>query len=382
MGRVKTTDDTAYRLLRRHLDRQAVGFPATRSGAEIRFLRRMFRPEEASLAMHISYRPTTMAEILESLGGGASEEEVRLLLDSMALRGAIGCRRKDGVDHWFLMPMVIGMYEAQDGKPTPDFLKDAGEYMSTLAYGKSLLETRPSQMRTIPVNASVSADHTVATYNQVKEILDASEGPFVLLPCICRETRAMQGKSCELTEREYTCFAMGSMARMVLRRGHGREVDREEALRTLEENVEEGMVLQPANAQKPEFICSCCGCCCGMLRMQKMLPHPVDFWTTDYRAEVDPGLCTGCGVCAERCQVDAVVVKGSPAKAVVNDTRCIGCGLCVTACPAGALRLVRREGEPPPPMDEEDLNDTIRANRRGRFGRFVMTLKVLLRMRQ
>jgi ferredoxin len=342
----------------------------------------MFTPEEAELALHISYRPTSLESVMESTGGSLPEDEVKKLLDAMALRGAIGYKEKDGVGHWFVMPMVIGMFEAQDGKPTPDFLRDAGDYMTTITWGKSLLETKPSQMRTIPINASIPAEHTVATYNQVRAILEESPGPFVLLPCICRESRAMQGKTCDVTEREETCFAMGSMAKMVLRRGHGREVSREEAIQVLEKNVEEGMVLQPGNAQKPEFICSCCGCCCGMLRMQKMLPHPIDFWTTDFQAVVDTDSCTGCGICVKRCQVDAVRMKGSPPRAVIGCTRCIGCGLCVPVCPAGAIRLVQREGTPAPPVDEEDLNDTIRENRRSGFGRFVMMLKVLLRMRQ
>jgi ferredoxin len=39
--------EAIYRLLQRHLDAQAVGFPATRSGADIRLLKLMFTPDEA-----------------------------------------------------------------------------------------------------------------------------------------------------------------------------------------------------------------------------------------------------------------------------------------------------------------------------------------------
>ncbi|NOQ21579.1 MAG: 4Fe-4S ferredoxin [Candidatus Aegiribacteria sp.] len=376
------TDHGAYRLLQKHLDRQAVGFPATRSGAEIRFLKRMFTPEEARLALYLSYRPSSLQTIMLTALGEYTEEMAVQLLDSMSMKGAIGFKERGNEDYWFVIPMVIGMFEAQDGCPTADFLKDAGEYMSTVAFGKSILATEPSQMRTIPINVSISPEHTVATYDQISLLIGNSVGPFVALPCICRESRAIQGEVCEMTSRAETCLAMGSMAAMILRRGHGREVNREEALGILQQNQDDGLVLQPSNAQRAEFICSCCGCCCGMLRMQKMLPHPIDFWVTSFQAEINTDLCTGCGLCAKRCQVDAVVLKGSPKKAVIGKTRCIGCGLCVPTCPTDAIRLITREQEAVPPMNEEELNDTIMSNKKGAVGRFLMFLKILLRMRQ
>ena len=49
-------DDTIYRSLQKHLDKQAVGFPAAWSGAEIRLLKRLFAPDEAKLALHLTYK--------------------------------------------------------------------------------------------------------------------------------------------------------------------------------------------------------------------------------------------------------------------------------------------------------------------------------------
>lgn len=382
MRTCNVSDSSVYRLLQKHLDRQAVGFPATRSGSEIRFLKRMFTPEEAGLALHLSYRPSSLQAIMLTASGEYTEERTVQLLESMLMKGAIGFKKRENEDYWFVLPMVIGMFEAQDGYPTVDFLKDAGKYMSTIAFGKSILATEPSQMRTIPINVSISPEHTVATYDQINLLVENSVGPFVVLPCICRESRAIQGEVCEVTSRTETCFGMGSMAAMVLHRGHGREVSREEALSILKQNQDDGLVLQPSNAQQPEFICSCCGCCCGMLKMQKMLPHPIDFWVTSFQAEVNSDICTGCGLCVKRCQVDAVVLKGSPKKAVIVKTRCIGCGLCVPTCPADAIRLIPKEHETVPPMTEEELNDTIMSNKKSAMGRFLMFLKILLRMRK
>jgi len=371
-----------YRRLQRHLDGQALGFPAARSGADLRFLKRMFGPDEARLALHLSFRPATLPRIMRTAGEEFTESRAAELLESMLAKGSIGSRDTGEGESWFLLPMVVGMFEAQDGRPSKEFLRDAMAYMGTKAYGKSLLAAQPSQMRTIPIGESIAAEHSVATWDRVSEIIGRASPPFVILPCICRETSAMRGSSCRVTSRTETCLAMGSMAATILKRGSGREIGRSEALSIIAENQKDGLVLQPANAREPEFICSCCGCCCGMLRIQKMLPHPIDFWTAGHLARVDAEKCTGCGACVRKCQVDAVLLKGSPPRAVVAGTRCIGCGLCVTACPVDAVRLESREDAPTPPQNYDDLYETIAANRKGPLRQLTMLLKVLLRMRQ
>ena len=46
-----------YKKLAKHLDRLPGGYPATKSGVELRILRRLFDPEEAALAMKLSLIP-------------------------------------------------------------------------------------------------------------------------------------------------------------------------------------------------------------------------------------------------------------------------------------------------------------------------------------
>jgi ferredoxin len=381
-GNNTSTGDRIYRLLQRHLDKQAVGFPSTRSGADVRFLKRLFTPDEARVALHLSYKPTPTEQVIEDVSSDFPAEQTERLLESMLMKGAIGMKEHDGSKRWCVLPMVIGMFEAQDGSPTPGFLADAGAYMSSPAYRTAFLAVKPSQMRTIPVNESVSVEHNVATYDQIRAIVDACEGPFVVVKCICRESRVLRNETCETTSRLETCLALGDMAKAVLGRGHGREVERDEVLAILDQNQADGLVLQPANAKKPEFVCSCCGCCCGMLSFQKMLPHPIDFWTSNFYAEVDLEACSGCGKCVSRCQVDAVTIAGESKKAKVNLSRCIGCGLCVPTCPSDAIRLRKKQVEEVPPEDEEALYDQIMANKKGLLGRLAMLLKVRLGMRQ
>jgi Na+-translocating ferredoxin:NAD+ oxidoreductase RNF subunit RnfB len=272
------------------------------------------------------------------------------------------------------------MYEGKDGNPSRAFIEDADRYMSTFGFGRALLNADPPQMRTIPVNRSIEVEpNRVATFDQVEGIVASAQGPFVVIPCICRERKALHGEPCQKTTRRETCLGFNEMAAMILARGHGREVDREEVLDILEESQKEGLVLQPANTRSPDFICSCCGCCCGMLNMQKMLPHPAEFWARRFMAYVDHDACSGCGRCVDRCQVGAVSLSGKDSPvAVVNDARCIGCGLCVTTCRPAAIRLQPIEDSVLPPRDEDELYEEIKSNRRGAWAQFQTLLRVAI----
>jgi ferredoxin len=169
---------------------------------------------------------------------------------------------------------------------------------------------------------------------------------------------------------------------MFLRRKHCREVTRDEVLAILRQNEDDGLVLQPANTRQPEFICSCCGCCCGMLSYQKFLPHPADFWSSNYYAEVSIEACAHCGTCVSRCQVNAVTLTGPSGEAQVDLSRCIGCGICIPTCPSDAIRLKQRDTATVPPKDEEALCDEIMANKKGAAEKLQMVLKVALKMKQ
>lgn len=371
------SEDIPYRQLQRHLDLQPVGFPRVRSGTDIRLLKHLFTPEEAGLARCLTYKPAALPSILQRMPGGSRPEQVEWLLDGMFMKGAIGCKERSGERLWYLMPLVVGMFEAQVGNMTRGFLAASAAYMRTLGFGRSFLSVKPSQMRTIPVSISIPLEQPVATYDHVRRLVDASGGPFVVLPCICRKLKAMKRQPCKQTAREESCLAVGETAAMCLRRGMGRAVTRDETLAILQENERDGLVLQPSNTQRAEFVCSCCGCCCGMLAVQKMLPRPLDFWTSNFYAAVDQDACGGCSRCVERCQVGAVSVRGPDGLAAIDPNRCIGCGLCVPTCPAKALRLVKKEKETVPPVDEEALHAEISENKRGYFGQLATLLKVV-----
>ena len=372
-------ENQVYVKLQKHLDKQVVGFPATRSGAEIKLLKHIFTPDEAEIACCLSYK----YEPLETIFGRAgrivdSLEELECCLGRILKNGGIESKTKDGIRHYCNAPLLVGMYEFQGNRLTTEFLEDFNAYTSDRKFGLEFLGTKLPQMRTIPVARSIHPQHNVSTFDEVMTLMQQAQAPFAILDCICRKKKSIEGGACEVTDRRETCLAIGPMARMALQSGIGREISREEATTTIEQNQKQGLVLQPSNTEQAEFICSCCGCCCGMLGIHRDLPKPLDFWVANFYAAVDRVTCEGCGACAKRCQVGAVSVAAKKQPAVVDRDRCIGCGLCVPACPTQSITLVKKPDEVRPPQTREDLHDILVAGRKGRLEKLKLAGKLIV----
>lgn len=371
-------EEQVYRDLQKHLDSNTLGFPAAKSGADIRLLKLMFNQDEARLAMHLSYKPRTAGQVHETAKEtGLSLEDAEKTLDMMVKNGVIGRIEREGAVLFHIMPMVVGMYEGQLGRLTPEFFSAYREYASTMAFGLSLVGSELPQMRTIPVGESITVEHHVTNYDHVTELIESTEDPIGIMECICRKNKSMMGEPCQQTSRLETCMTFGDWAKNFIDTGTAREISKEEALDIIRQNVAEGLVLQPSNSQKIEFICSCCGCCCGMLTMQKMLPKPLDFWVTNFHSEVNPEACTGCGTCVDTCQVDAVSIDESSNVARINLKRCIGCGNCVINCPSEAISLIKNEKETVPPGYMETLYEINATNKKGILGKIKLVSRLI-----
>jgi electron transport complex protein RnfB len=379
-GNEMSSEDKVYRDLQKHLDKQAVGFPSTKSGVELKLLKRFFNPEEARLATHLSYKPRSTEHVYETARDmGLSFNDMETILGEMVKNGAIEYIEKEGTRYYYTLPLVVGMYEGQVNKLTPEFLKDFDEYSSGNAFGLAFLGTELPQMRTIPVRESIPQDFQVTNYNHMTDIINDSDGPIVIMECICRQKASIHGNPCKQTNRMETCMAFGNFAQVSLAQGRGREISKEEAMEISRKNEADGLVLQPSNTQDVAFVCACCGCCCSMLQVHKMLPKPVEFFPTNYYAEINPETCSGCGTCIDRCQVGAIVTDEHLNISRVNLNRCIGCGNCITTCPSEAISLIKKHEETVPPTDMENLYDIIMENKKGTLGKIKLAAKLILK---
>jgi electron transport complex protein RnfB len=359
-------EEDVYRKLQRHLDRMPVPFPPTESGVEIRMLKRLFTPGEARVVLALSMIPEPAGVVHRRIRREMSLEKLREALENMAERGLIVRLSGAGEPRYGKSPLVVGFYEAQVNRLTEAFERDFVQYLDE-AFGAALHSQRTQQMRTVPINQPIPLpDRPVARHDDISDYVRACEGPFAVMNCICQQGKDLVSEPCRVTGDREHCLTFGSAARMMVERGIGRSISRDEMLAFLQRADRDGLVLQPQNTQRPLFVCCCCGCCCGVLTTAKKLPRPAEFFGTNYHAEVASDACQECGTCATRCQMEAASDGDGPA--TVDLSRCIGCGLCVSTCPSGAMRLVAKPHEKVPPEDMAKLYMQMYRERYGPLG--------------
>lgn len=325
-----------YEQLSAHLDRLPAGFPKTPSGVEIRILKRLFTPEEARLAQLLTLRPEGVDRIAKR--AGMEPEELGEKLLEMSRKGLIFRIRKGESLRYMAAQFVIGIWEYHVNDLDPDLIKDMNEYVPYL-FGENDRPKTP-QLRTIPLSRSLPVEQTVMPYDEARSLVLGHEH-IAVAPCICRKEHLMTGDGCDKPME--SCLIFGTGAQYYVENRIGRFISREEALSILADAEKSGLVLQPSNSQQSVNICTCCGCCCQILKNLKRLPNPAQYVASNYRASVDRDLCSGCGTCVERCPMNAMELTEDHAGVLVH--RCIGCGVCVQSCPEEAIGLIQKPEE-------------------------------------
>ncbi|MFW9878455.1 MAG: DUF362 domain-containing protein [Candidatus Thorarchaeota archaeon] len=354
-------DSDIYRKLQEHLDQMPIGFPRAESGSDIRLLKYLFTPKEARIATFLNFGWYRDIEPLDQIfkrikKTGIALKELEDILDNMAKKGSIMYKREGKKKFYGIAFLILGVYEYHVNKLTNNFLKAFNEYVGEIWDAKSN-PTDYSQMRIIPVGIDVVPENIIAPYDNVKKLIDNSEGPFVKINCVCRQDMEIQGKPCKMTKHKDNCLAIGDMAQHYIDYGWGVQISKEETLRLLHQNQEEGLIFRPNNAQNIDFICSCCYCCDGGIGTLLKIPEPAIHVLSNYYAKVEPDLCTGCGTCIDRCQMGAITQTDEISS--IERNKCIGCGNCISICPSEAIMFQKKEEQyiPPPTMD--DLYDMV-----------------------
>ena len=141
--RIKDTraESRTYRRLRRHLNSLPIAFPRTILGAELRIL-----------------------------------------------------RRTTGEDTFALLPFIVGMFEFQAERLTPEFIKDSTDYMKR-GFAFEYLTTVKPQTRIIPVQRALPQTNKVAAYDEFEQLIRAAEGHIAVARCICRVTADIERAS-------------------------------------------------------------------------------------------------------------------------------------------------------------------------------------------
>lgn len=325
-----------YKQLALHLDNTPSGFPETETGVELRILKQLFTPEEASLTLSLVMIPETTEAIAKR--AQKSPRDIEPMLIEMGRKGLIIHICKNGLNTFMLLHFVVGIWEYQVNRLTKELIKDFNEYVPYLI--KSQYKNKTQQLRVVPVSKSVNTELNIMDYEQVETIIK-SQSKILVAPCICRKEHSIMGKGCDKPSE--TCLIFGSGAYIYESRGIGRTIPQEEALDILKEGVKQGLVPQPSNSKKPLNICLCCDCCCQILKNIKEFDAPAKIVSSNFQAVVDESECTGCEACKDICPMTAIEMDDESTLASVDTDRCIGCGLCVTVCEFDAVRLMDKK---------------------------------------
>lgn len=350
------TDDNnfdIYHKLQIHLDQFPIGFPATKTGIELKVLKHLFTEIEANIATKLSWLYEFPEKIYNQVKDlEISAEQLERILAGMASKGTIKYKIENGKKMYANIPLVVGIFEYQVNKITKEFLLDFEEYLMT-AFGAELVGSKIFQFRTIPIEQSINREQFVANYNEIRQVIENVEEPIGVTNCLCRQGKELLENPCKRTSLKETCFYFGEKGQLFINEGWARAISKNETLEILNQAEIDGLALQSKNTLNPEFICCCCGCCCEILARLKLIPRPSRVITSNYYAEIDHDLCVGCGTCADRCHLKSIKLVDEIAEVILK--RCIGCGVCVPTCSEQAIQLKKRDEEVIPPQNSEDL---------------------------
>jgi H+/Na+-translocating ferredoxin:NAD+ oxidoreductase subunit B len=345
--------DDVFERLAAALDRLPNGFPRTESGVEIRILQKIFSPEEAALAGHL----TGDLEPVEAIArrAGSPAKEVSRQLFKLARRGIVWMDKQDGKACFRLAPFVVGIYEAQIELLDHELAHLVEDYFSG-GGAQGIMRPQPALHRVVPAHKAVKSEW-VLPYDDVRALLLSAKA-FGVQSCICRLQQEKLGQRCDFPLDMCLNFSQHE------RTPRPGDISQAEALAILERSEEVGLVHTVSNVMNGVgYVCNCCACCCGILRGITEWGIENSVASANYYAVIEAQFCAGCGNCIERCPVGAIS-EGEGASAV-DRGRCIGCGLCVTGCPNDVARLERKaqaEIVQPP----EDFAAWERARLRGR----------------
>lgn len=324
------THREACERLAKALDRLPGGFPETPSQVELRILEKLFSPEEAFVASHM----TRAVEIVDVIAerAGLTAQATEQLIQAMLRRGLVWGFAREGVSRCRLAPFIVGIYEAQ-GETMDHELAHLCEQYWQEGGTKGIMGAQPALHRVIPAQRAVKTE-VILPYDDIKNLLLQAKS-FGVRDCVCRKEADLCGtRQCDFPSRTCLNFSMKEMP------AGPQSISQVQALELLYRTEEVGLVHTVSNVANGIFyVCNCCGCCCGILKGITQYGIDNSVAKANYYASAEPERCTACGICESRCQVGACLVAEV---AIIDFDRCIGCGLCVTGCPEEAITMKLR----------------------------------------
>ncbi len=199
----------------------------------------------------------------------------------------------------------------------------------------------------ITVNEEVDViKNKILPFEQVKTLVEKSHKVSVM-DFACRTHMKIHNNGVPVNDYPVNvCMNFNTFAEYCIEQGFGRELTKEEALKTLTGAAKAGLVHTTQNiTEKTSFICNCDRDCCIMLRGIRQFDNPGMVATSNFLPEYDKENCIFCLKCIEICPMEIIELVDEDSddqRISINTDRCIGCGVCAYNCPEEALSMVKR----------------------------------------
>jgi electron transport complex protein RnfB len=139
--------DHVYERLAEALNKLPNGFPRTSSNVEIRLLKKIFPPEEASLASQLSGSMESVEAIANRVGLPIEEAGTRLT--KMVKQGLLWSDKEGGESFFRLAPFIVGIYESQKENMDHELAHLVEEYLAN-GGAVGIMKPQPALHRVIP----------------------------------------------------------------------------------------------------------------------------------------------------------------------------------------------------------------------------------------
>ena len=317
----------------------------------VKYLELTYTPEEAELLQHMD-RPGRFVATRDLVNlADKPVEEVEAVLSRVHKRNGLL-----GMPGFYSLPPVpilfnINMFypEVKDGDlEAADLYQDYYIKDKFYRYYEGSMKGTPV-FRTIPVEMSIAPQQKVLPAEEAHDfILNQAPEELALVPCPCRtRTEKMGIRECKDKFPVGSCIMMGPSALHFEMLELGKRVTRQEAVEYFDNMQEKGLVGQTDNTITGNtIICLCCGCCCSQLRGRTRWDNMDAILPANF-IPVAGDDCIGCGLCTERCMLEALTLDEETDRPKVDADKCIGCGVCTLTCPQETLALQRYERSTP-----------------------------------